>query len=57
LWWKEKMVRVSSTTSSIYKRGGEVFKPVLARSPILKEPLILVLKFLCELENLVVSLW
>jgi hypothetical protein len=49
-------VRVSLTTSSIYKRGGEVFKPVLAGSPILKEPLILVLKFLCELQNLVVGL-
>ncbi len=49
-------MRVSLTTSSIYKRGGEVFKPVLAGSPILKEPLILVLKFLCELQNLVVGL-
>jgi hypothetical protein len=33
-----------------------VFKPVLAGSPIFKEPLILVLKFLSELQNLMVRL-
>jgi hypothetical protein len=53
---KSKWCKFLQPPQAYIKGGGEVFKPVLTCSPILKEPLILVLKFLCELKNLVVSL-